>query len=174
MTVPSKIVQYNLQQEFLKVWNKTNRNYTRTAEELTKLSGVKFFKQNIMAYVKSLNKQSDTKITTAKESKEEIQKFIIDEKEKVMQMYQFVLQKAMEPLQNASTDEEILKAVPITMKTLERALNQHQIGIAPQIQLNQQFNVVFVDKICEILVDELNGDARRVIERIRSIDIYEQ
>ena len=171
---PSKIEEYHLQQEFLKQWNLNNRKYQRTADALTSVSGIKFNKQNIMSYVKKLNKNSDNKITTQSESQHEIKKFLVDEKDKVMQMYQFVIQKAMEPLQNADTDEEILRAVPVTMKTLDRALTQHGIGVMPQIQINQQFNTVFVDKICEILVDELNGDARRIIERIKSVDIHGQ
>ena len=163
----SKIEKLNLQTHFLPIYHKTNGNELETAELLSKIAGEKVSNMAVRRYLKKLDEIEEVK-EPAKVKRQQVQKEWLEEKHNIITAYQAVIQKALIPLTNAKTDEEILRAVPIALAVLQRAMNEHSFGMNnPQVQINQQI-VVFenwMKEFLQIVKEETDGST---FDRIRT------
>lgn len=168
----SKIEKLNLQTQFLPIYHRCGGNELQTAKELSKLAGEKISHMSVRRYLKSLDVIDEVK-DVAKAKHESVQLQWIEEKQNIITAYQAVIQKALIPLKNAKEDKDILRAVPVALAVLQRALNEHSFGMSkPEIQINQQIIVFeqWMKDFLQIVREESDGSTyERIKSRSRSV-----
>jgi len=170
--IQSKIAEFNLQSQFLPIYHKSNRNITETARELSDIAGETISNMAVTRYLKTI-KKTKPKLPTRRDTKEEVQKVWLEEKDIIVGFYQEVIQKAVGILRNAKTDRDALSAISVTMQTLNKALESHGIGGGPKVQINQQFNTIVIDEkkdqLLKVLRKYVNGNSNEFLNDLREV-----
>jgi hypothetical protein len=160
MAKPHKIDALGLAPVVLQVYNETGCNLSETAKRLSKAAGSPISNMAVKRYLEKIEAKAGVTVEKkAVESKAASNAAAwLDDREKIISTYQAVLTKALVPLRNASSDKEILAAVPVAMSVLSRALDHHRIGgKGDSVEVNVAVQAINLDDEIES-VRELYAD----------------
>jgi hypothetical protein len=170
----SKIETFGLQDIFISVYREC-KTYRKTAEKLSMISGKIVSKDVVSKYHHDLENEAKTKIDTQEVLRSDVVNRWIQDENQVLGAYQEIVDIIRGVLSKANTDEKKIAAVPVALKSLERAMNMHNIGVVKNSQtLNVQNNILISDfkkEIGQIIIEETNDEGgleyrERIINRI--------
>lgn len=166
----SLIEKLGLQDLFIPTY-KDCKTYKATAEKLSKISGTNLSLDCIRRYHKGLEQVANTEISNEEVSTAKVAKEWVNDKAQVLGAYQQIVDAAKSVLESAKTDQEKLAAVPVALKSLERAMNMHNIGV---VKNNQNINVIQMNfmkekatEFAKIIMEEFNGQSDEIISVIQ-------
>jgi len=172
----SKIEKLGLHKQLLQFLKDTDYNMQETAKRLSDYAKEPVSNMAVTRYVQKMENEHSVDIVPKEgetsRALAEAKKAWLEEKDNIITAYQVTIQKALVALKNATSDEQILAAVPVALKSLDRALNHYGFGIkGPSVQINQQFNFeTTINELAQIILEETeNGGEiyrQRIIDRI--------